>query len=119
MLLKDVAPAAWRALVPQVDIAAGNRIDVGHCSLLRFSPDGSADRLSRVGAPQSITSEVKDFDFGDQWFDTGLYRRTRPTWLAKERFGRYPPERWDNRPAQPRRDFLAGAASAVVLRPVA
>jgi hypothetical protein len=66
MLAEDVAPAARRTLVPQLDIAAGNRVDVGHLSLLRFLPDGSADRLSKVGAPQSITSEVMDFDFGDQ-----------------------------------------------------
>src|SRR5258706_13838590 len=66
MLLEDLAPAARRALVPQFDIAAGNGIDVGHFSLLRFSPDGSADRLSKVGAPESITSEVKDSDFGDR-----------------------------------------------------
>src|SRR6266576_2747672 len=29
MFLKQLAPAARRALVPQIDIAAGNRIDVG------------------------------------------------------------------------------------------
>src|SRR5713226_7629220 len=33
MLAEDLAPAARRALVPQVDIAAGNRIDVGHFAL--------------------------------------------------------------------------------------
>src|SRR5882724_4591120 len=82
MVLKDVAPAARCPLVPQVDIAAGNRIDVGHFSLLRFSPDGSADRLSKVGAPESITSHVMDFDFGDPGpDDTDLNRRTRPTHL--------------------------------------
>src|SRR6202790_482278 len=43
MLTEDLAPAAWRPFVPQIDIAAGNRVDVGHCSLLRF---GRMDRLT-------------------------------------------------------------------------
>src|SRR5580698_9074182 len=29
---QHLAPAAWRSLVPQLDIAAGNGVDVGHCS---------------------------------------------------------------------------------------
>src|ERR1700680_1260063 len=43
MLTEDLAPAAWRPFIPQIDIAAGNRVDVGHCSLLRF---GRMDRLT-------------------------------------------------------------------------
>src|SRR3979411_2249652 len=38
MLAEDLAPAAWPSLVPQIYIAAGNSINVGHFSLsLDFS----------------------------------------------------------------------------------
>src|ERR1700722_19606622 len=35
---QHLAPAAWRSFVPQLDIAAGNGVDVGHFS---FSFDGA------------------------------------------------------------------------------
>jgi hypothetical protein len=59
---QHLAPAAGRALVPQLDIADGNGIDVGHVLLLLMSPAEPAERLSKVRPGQSITSEVIDFD---------------------------------------------------------
>src|SRR6202041_2195291 len=57
---QHLAPAAWRSLVPQLDIAVGDGIDVGHFSFSFDNAVGSADRLSKVRAPQSITSRVMD-----------------------------------------------------------
>src|ERR1700722_11942094 len=60
---QHLAPAAWRSLVPQIDIAAGNGIDVGHFISPSMVPVGSADSLSKVRAAQSITSRVMDLRF--------------------------------------------------------
>src|SRR5205814_1955567 len=35
VLAEDFAPAAWSPLVPQIDVAAGDLVDVGHRALLR------------------------------------------------------------------------------------
>src|SRR6202021_1308390 len=41
---QHLAPAAWRSLVPQIDIAAGNGIDVGHFPSPSMAPVKSANR---------------------------------------------------------------------------
>src|SRR6185437_1254219 len=64
---QHLAPAAWRSFVPQIDIAAGNGIEVGHLLSPSMVPSRSADRLSKVRATQSITSRVMDFGFGHAW----------------------------------------------------
>src|ERR1700729_1341911 len=74
---QHLAPAARRSLVPQLDIAAGNGVDVGHFLSPSMVPSRSADRLSKVRATRSITSQVKDLWF-ERWFAQPLCLVGRP-----------------------------------------
>ena len=58
VLAEQFAPTARRALVPEIDVAAGEGDVVGNDGFLRNAPDGSAVADYRRLARQSITSEV-------------------------------------------------------------